>query len=687
MSRLASSAARWRHTFRHTLGGSTLLIAVAAAAALLAGCGGGGANVAPGPQPQPQRSESALNASAPGELLDYVKGKLKARDEQRRTGVIFEDGAAPPWLATFTTTSGTAERSGTTVQEAGVDEDDLIKSDSSAIYTLQPNRGGDGKFFASLQAWRLDTSGTPQRAGSVDLAAPDDLYAVTHGMYLAADARRVAVIAESSGGVIGLPFCPDQGIACTSLLPFPGSFKSQVQLQVVDVSDLSRTTVRDKVSIDGRLVGSRQLGNMLYMVTANSPQFAYERLPTTATPAERDAALARLASGDFLPKWQLNGGAARPLVADTDCYVQPKNASLDLTVTTITAINLAAGTVAPASRCFVGGSDALYMSPDSIYLATSRYPVQTLRNTLRFAPDARTDIHKFAVNGAQISYRGSGDVNGHLGWDREKSPYRMSEHNGDLRVLTFTGQGGWVTLADAGNPAQAPSPASLSILRERASDQTLQVVSTLPNAQRSAAIGKPGEQVYAVRFLGDRAYVVTFRQVDPLYVLDLSNPADPRTAGELTVPGFSDYLFPLANGMLFGVGKDASDEGRLGGVKVALFDVRNAAQPRQLASQTLGERGSHSGLDMSRHALNMLTVGNSARIALPVNLASSTARTMQQGLQRFDVDTAAGTIAVKPLIEGNKGSLGYIDISTERSLQIGGKLYYLSQGRLTVQDW
>ena len=95
-----------------------------------------------------------------------------------------------------------------------------------------------------------------------------------------------------------------------------------------------------------------------------------------------------------------------------------------------------------------------------------------------------------------------------------------------------------------------------------------------------------------MRFVGDRGYLVTFRQVDPLYVLDLSDPADPRSAAVLEVPGFSDWLFPLDGGLLFGVGKDADATGRQQGVKVALFDVRDAANPRVLDSRRYGQPGS-----------------------------------------------------------------------------------------------
>ncbi len=654
-------------------------------AAALSGCGGGGASV----PDTSVRNASALAASRPGELQAYVKDKLRARQAEREAnpgGVIdYTVDLAPPWLAVATTASGTVTRSGTTVQEAGVDEDDLIKSEGNLIVTLAPSVQSDkGMPYAQMRLHLRGSDGQLQAASQLDLLPEPDTYALTHGMLLAADVGRAVVIGEVNDATVGIPYCPPSNdIFC--ILPYrPTILQSRVQLQMVDVSDASRAALADRVTIDGRLIGTRQIGRMLYVVSTHGPQFAYEALPATATAAEREAELARLNVTDMLPKIRIGRADPVPLVTETDCYVQPANASLDLQVTTITAFDLGSPTLSRSSRCFIGGTEALYMSPASIYLATSRYEVQTLQTLIAYQPDARTDIHKFAVSGAAIDYRGSGEVRGHLGWDNEKKSYRMSEHGGDLRVLTFTGETGWVTPTDALGTKPA-SPATLSILRERSSDRSLQLVSTLPNTQRPASLGKPGEQIYGVRFYGDRAYLVTFRQVDPLYVLDLSNPADPRAVGELTMPGFSDYLFPLDGGLLLGVGKDASDEGRLQGVKVALFDVADAAHPRQLAAQSFGERGSVSGLDYSRHGITMLTRGHVVRISMPLGLYQPLSGLMQQGLQRLEVDLTARTLSSKPLITVLPP--GWSDMSTDRSLQIDDQVYYLTQGRLSVWDW
>lgn len=665
-----------------------LLVVCGAASALLA-CGGGGDSA-----PAETGDDARLSASQPGELLSYAKTKLRARQAQRMAapGGVLSTGAAPGLAAAAGPSGDAVLRSGTTVQEPGVDEDDLIKSDGTFIYTLDNHVDtSTGQPRPRLNAHRRLADGSIEATAKLELAAEAGAYSVTHGIQLAPAARRMAVLRESVT-VSSLPPPCGPAVACiTPMLAVPAVTSSTLHVQLVEAGSVGTLVAGDLVSVSGRLVGTRLIDNTLYVVSVHSPQLAVDALPASASAAEREALLAQLSTRDLLPTVSTNGSVAEPLVADTDCHVQAKNASLGLEITTITAFDLGSAGATRRSRCIVGGSEALYMSTSSLVLATTRwaYTVSSGAALWRYPAQISTDLHKFALEPAGVSYRGSGSVAGHLGWDAQRKPYRISEYNGDLRVLTFTGELGWGVWADA---TSAPaSPATLTVLRERPADKSLQVLATLPNAARPAPLGHAGEQVYAVRFLGARAYVVTFRQSDPLYVLDLTEAADPKAVGELQVPGFSDALFPLDNGLLFGVGRQASDGGVVGGVKVALFDVQDPARPRELAVQTFGERGSMSGLDFSSHGLNLLAVGDQTRIALPLFLQPATVTTPQRGLQRFEVDTRARTLTVKAMIPAAAvpAGAGYwsYDLWGERSLQIGTKLYYLSQGQLGAWDW
>jgi hypothetical protein len=652
----------------------------------LVACGGGGG----APTSEQPQGEPALAASKSGELLAYVKDKLRARASQRQAtpGAGLPPSAAPGLVAAAGPAGDSVLRSGSNVQEQGIDEPDLIKSDGQFIYTLDTTaRNASAQPEVKLQAHRRLADGRIEATATLALPAETKALPVTHGMLLAESAAKLAVVSETVSFQGGIDPCGGL-INCNggpTLVPVPWIESSSVHLQVVNASASGGLAAGDRLTISGRLLGTRLIGNALFVVTTYAPRLAVDVLPSTAPPSEREAALALLSNNDVLPTLRINGSAPQPLLPDTDCYVQAKNASLGLEITTITTVDLASAGLTRQSRCIVGGSEAFYMSAQSLYLATTRYAYPGTELALRYPPQITTDLHKFSLAAAGPSYRGSGSVSGHLGWDHKAKSYRMSEHKGDLRVLSFTGELGWAVVADAAS--QPASPATLTVLRERAADQSLQPVSQLPNAQRPAPLGRPGEQVYAVRFLGDRGYLVTFRQVDPLYVLDLADPADPKTVGELKVTGFSDYLLPLRDGLLFGVGRQASDSGVVGGVKVSLFDVANPASPKELASQTFGERGSYTGLDLSAQGINMLSLPTVARIALPLVVWNTPPAQPQQGLQRFEVDTAARTMTLKSMLQAPPVSAAPYDLWGDRSLQIGNQIYYLSQGRLGVWNW
>jgi Beta propeller domain len=407
--------------------------------------------------------------------------------------------------------------------------------------------------------------------------------------------------------------------------------------------------------------------------------------------------LALLKTSDILPTVQIDGGRAESLVADTDCYVQTKNASLTLQVTTITAIDLNSPTLQRNSRCFVGGNEAIYVSPSNVYVATTRYTYDKDKanpSIWIYPVNFTTDFHKFAIDGLNVRYKASGEAKGQLGWEQDKKSYRMSEHNDDLRVITFTGSTGWW-----GSPEGNASPATLTVLREQADAAAtkLNAIATLPNSNRPQPLGVPGEQIYAVRFIGDRGYVVTFRRTDPLYVLDLSDPADPKTVGELKAPGFSDYLFPIGRDLVLGVGKDATENGVVQGVKVGLIDVSDVKNPKEIATRTIGKAWSSSALDYSSHGINLFTQGDVTRIALPILVRDDGYWARYQGLHRFEVDARSKTLADKPYVLGttfpantywySDPTLQNFNIATERSVQIGAQVYYLTGGEIKSSNW
>lgn len=655
---------------------------------MVAGCGGagGGAGDAAGGgdgTAPPPASGSALQAANTGDVLAYFKAQIQKRSAQGLDAtslVVF----SPAPAAAF---SGAAALSGTLLQEQGVDEDDRLKADGTMLYGLHAAmQDGATTLPERLGVSRIQADGTLADLGTVTLQAE---WQAT-GMVLASDARKLAVLSQKTGYGGIQPALPTQA----SLIAIPAERK--IALDVFGLAEGAKPSQQHRMEIDGWLVASRRIGNTLYLVSSWTPDVSTYRVPANSTPAQASQALAGLTSQQLLPKVRVDAAAAQPLVAETDCYLQPANASLGLQLTTITAIDLASAGLQRSSRCFVGDGNTLYMSPQNVYIASSQQVWIAAAFTATIFPrDTATDIHKFALNGLQVDYRGSGQVAGHLGWDAEKMPYRMSEYNGDLRVLSYTGDSGWSGVPVATTQPAKVSPATLTVLRENQSARKLETVATLPNAQRPAPLGHAGEQVYAVHFAGPRAYLVTFRRTDPLYLLDLGNPADPKTVGELAMPGYSDYLFPIAGGnWLVGVGHDATSSGQVEGLKVALFDVRDPAAARVAGAVTLGGRGSVSAADYSRHGVNILEAGGKARIALPALLtepASSGIGYGTQGLTRFEADTATGTLVQKPTVVATRfdgtatdtARYGRYDITRERSAQSVQGAYYLSGGQVS----
>jgi uncharacterized secreted protein with C-terminal beta-propeller domain len=188
--------------------------------------------------------------------------------------------------------------------------------------------------------------------------------------------------------------------------------------------------------------------------------------------------------------------------------------------------------------------------------------------------DLTTAIHRFDVSDPDRTvYRSSGEVPGFL-----LSQWAMSEDKGVLRIASTSQPSWW------GPNTANPSESFVTVLDDKGSG-------ALAKVGQVGGLGK-GEQIHAVRFIGDLGYVVTFRQTDPLYVIDLSDPAKPRVAGELKIRGYSAYLHPVGDGLLLGVGQDATEEGRRLGAQVSLFDVSDPANPRRLQAHPLGSDSS-----------------------------------------------------------------------------------------------
>jgi uncharacterized secreted protein with C-terminal beta-propeller domain len=289
--------------------------------------------------------------------------------------------------------------------------------------------------------------------------------------------------------------------------------------------------------------------------------------------------------GDLVPSAWYAGPDGTPsapelLTACTGIY-RPTVAYGPSMVTIIT-IDLKAPTTTQPNATIVGNGDTVYGSGSALYVASDLF-----NGWYGMWPDADEDwqvtaIHKFdiATTPGAATYVASGKVPGHV-----LNQFSMSEHDGNLRVATtkevWTGDG----------------------------ESESQVTVLGPALQQLGSVGGlgKGERIYSARFIGDKGYVVTFRQTDPLYTLDLSNPAAPAVKGELKIPGFSTYIHPMDDGHLLTIGRDTLDNGdwvQQNGVQLTIFDVTDLANPKQAHKAVIGDSGTHSDALYDHQAFN-----------------------------------------------------------------------------------
>ena len=324
------------------------------------------------------------------------------------------------------------------------------------------------------------------------------------------------------------------------------------QVLEIDVSDPSAPRLLRTLETYGAFVTARLVGASVRLVVTHDGIGSSVVGRYSRGGFERSVAAATLAT--WLPLYTVNDYTSLinrwtdGSLVECDRVVTPAGVhSAETTV--VLAFDAEQGLGEWDAAGVVGAASAVYASRDSLYVALPR-----LFN--------HTQIHRwdFSAEGSP-TYRGAAEVNGHL-----INQFAMSEFDGHLRVAS--------TRFD-----RVGSSSELTVFT--VGDDALQQLASLQG------LG-PNEQIYAVRFLGDRAYVVTFRQIDPLFIIDLSDPAEPRVAGELKIPGFSAYLHPLGDGLLLGVGQDADPRtGRPLGPQVTLFDVSDPAAPTSLGRVAL----------------------------------------------------------------------------------------------------
>jgi uncharacterized secreted protein with C-terminal beta-propeller domain len=489
---------------------------------------------------------------------------------------------------------------------------------TAPLPALAPAEGGAGD----------DTSQTNVQEAGVD--EPDTvktdgrtIFALANGMLHAVDARSPE---PELLGTLAL----DQGWGTTMLLRKGRAFvlgggPDGARMTEADVSDPAHMRVLRTEDVDGYIVDARLTGRTARVVVASYPEAVYG-------PAE----LRALPSG-WLPSSTLaNARTGKSVTARAvGCRSVRRPAVFSgAGVLTVYTVDLAAGLPAVDADAIFASADTVYASPSSLYVATQRWDDGTY--------GANTSIHRFDTSDPdRTGYSASGAVPGTL-----LNQFAMSEDKGVLRTATTVGFG-------------PEAESKVTTLDERAGH--------LVQRGQVGALGL-GERIYAVRFIGDVGYVVTFRQTDPLYTLDLSDPDRPRVVGELKIPGYSAYLHPVGADLLLGVGQEATDDGRVQGLQLSLFDVSDLAHPTRLHRMRLGEHWSHSAAEWDHHAFLWWPATKLA--VLPIDSADFT------GAAGYRVDRMLGISELGRVSHANVG--GSWTPSINRAVVVGPRLFTIS---------
>lgn len=535
----------------------------------------GDAVVAPTPTEPPTPAGTVVAASTVIEAFDgctSLESHLRTSALDRVTAWGLPGGSGGPAVAADPASDGSdapaagppaptapdsaPDASDTNVQEAGVDEPDIVETDGTHAFVVA------GSTLRVLAV----ADGAPRSVGELELGQWDS------SLLLVDD--RLLVLSPSWGDEPA----PDQtapaadgdgDVAASS--PSPSGQPATV-LRLVDVSDPTRPTVVDRADVDGWLVSARSVDGIARIVVRAVPS----RLPFVYPDGQRteDEALAHnreVVAASTIEQWVplVRRGSQDTAPAATCEQTVTPSAFAGFGSLSVLTVDVRADLADLRATTVLTEGETVYASRSTLYVATSRWwdevgePVE----------DFHTDLHAFdiAAPGA-ARYLASGSVPGHL-----LNQFSMSEHAGHLRVATTEG---------------APW-----------ADGTISGVHVLARqGDVLATVGSVGglgqdERIFAVRFLGDVGYVVTFRQVDPLYTLDLRDPTAPRVVGELKIPGYSAYLHPAGPGALLGLGQDATEDGQVTGTQMSLFDVTDLAAPRQQSKVTFPDASSEAEWD------------------------------------------------------------------------------------------
>jgi inhibitor of cysteine peptidase len=597
-------------------------------------------------------------------LADSSSNKTYIKSGVVRKAVMMDDmvrADAVPQAAQAEATNDSAgsDYSSTNIQVQGVDEADIVKTDGQYIYQVNKNRIIISKAYPAENMEIVSKINFPGNSFT-----PAEIYI---------DSKYMVVIGSNYNNV---PVdYSEKKVRMDEY--YQNTTRETVKAIVYDINDRANLVKIREFELDGNYVSSRKIGASLYLVSNKYAGYAADTENPQLLPAYRDTAK----KDNFIT------------IDYPEIRYFPQMVESNYMI--IGGINLENMDEAAKVSTFLGAGQNIYASLENLYVTVSSYKYNVdetqkpgastgsgSRAVAGISPQTvtqSTTVYKFSLDNSKVTYINKGEVPGTV-----LNQFSMDENNSYFRIATTTGEV-W----------NDTSKNNIYVL-----DELLNMVGKLEDIA-------PGERIYSTRFMGERLYMVTFKNVDPLFVIDLKDPRTPRILGALKIPGYSDYLHPYDENHIIGFGKDTTEVGNgayYQGMKIALFDVTDVSNPKEMFKENIGDRGTDSELLRNHKAL--LFSKDKNLLAFPVTLMEKKDKDNAgkdsifeygqftfQGAYVYNLDLTNGFTLkgkVTHLSESDilkSGNYGYDrDSYIQRILYIGDTLYTLSNGAVKANN-
>jgi uncharacterized secreted protein with C-terminal beta-propeller domain len=445
--------------------------------------------------------------------------------------------------------------SNTNVQVAGVDEADIVKTDGEYIYSIK------GEYIYIVKT----DNGNMELMSKIKTDSNDDISSSYIEMYINGN-KLIAIKNKYSNTYYG---------SKEIMIDAYWNRSGDVSIDIFDITDKKNPVKENELSQSGYYLSSRMVDGYVYVLTN---YYVYSDIILNDEKT-------------YVPS--LTTDKTRPIAID-DILIAPNPTSSSYL--TVTGIDINNSSKFASSKAILGSSSNIYADLDNLYIAG--YTGETINNTYV----SKTSLLKFSMGKGIINLEATGTVNGYI-----LNQFSMDEYNGYFRI---------VTTSDEYTYYEDKDSVSIGIDTNTTKNNLYVLDDNLKVVGKIEGLAK-GERIYSVRFDGDIGYLVTFRQVDPLFAIDLSIPTNPVIKSQLKIPGFSEYLHVYNDKYLFGLGKAANEEGRVTGLKISMFNIENKTNITESYKTSVGDEYSWS--DSSYNHKSILVSNTKSLIAFPVD--------------------------------------------------------------------